>query len=149
MSKQDRDKNEAAVEAAAAPAAETVDVEVRENQADRRSERRCVYEPAADVREDENEYCIVMDLPGVEPGDIEVRFEKGRLAVRGKVQPRREAGTRYHVREYGVGDYAREFRLTSSVDADGIAAEMQDGRLTLHLPKASAAKPRTIPVNAA
>lgn len=154
MSKQDPEKNEAAEAAAAASEAEAnqaevVDVEVRESASEARNECRCTYEPAADVTEDENEYRVVMDLPGVEPGDVEIKFERGRLSVHGKVQPRQGAGTNYHVREYGVGDYAREFRLTSSVDADAIAAEMRNGRLTLHLPKASTAKPRTIPVNPA
>jgi HSP20 family protein len=142
MSKQDREKNEAVEPAAATETTEAVDVRTRD-------ESCCTYEPAADVTEDANEYRVVMDLPGVEPGDVDIKFEKGRLSVHGKVRPRQESGTSYRVREYGVGDYAREFRLTSSIDADGIAAEMQDGRLTLHLPKASTAKPRTIPVNPA
>ncbi len=59
---------------------------------------------------------------------------------------RQSEQTRYLLREYGVGDFYRTFRVGEQVDASRIAAEFVDGVLTLHLPKVDAAKPRKIAV---
>jgi HSP20 family protein len=48
--------------------------------------------------------------------------------------------------EYGVGDYYRVFTLDESINADKISAEIKNGVLTLHLPKAEAVKPKKIKV---
>ena len=50
--------------------------------------------------------------------------------------------------EFGVGDFFRTFRVSEQVDATQITADYRDGVLTLHLPKAAAAKPRKIAVQA-
>jgi HSP20 family molecular chaperone IbpA len=50
--------------------------------------------------------------------------------------------------EYGVGDFYRTFRVSQQVDASRITAEYENGVLTLHLPKAEAARPRKIEVQA-
>ena len=48
--------------------------------------------------------------------------------------------------EYNVGNYARSFRLFNEIDQDKIAAELSDGVLTIELPQAEEAKPRTIKI---
>jgi HSP20 family protein len=55
-----------------------------------------------------------------------------------------EDGVAYHRRERPVGDFTRVLRLPCEVNADKVAAELQNGVLTLKLPKAEAAKPRKI-----
>ena len=80
------------------------------------------------------------DLPGVEPADLDIRFENRELTVLGKVAPR-HADRRSVYGEYGVGDFYRTFAVGESIDADKIAAELKNGVLTLHLPKTDAVKP--------
>ncbi len=62
------------------------------------------------------------------------------------------AGSRKHsaylLREYGVGDFYRTFRVSEQIDASRIEAEYADGVLKLHLPKVEAVKPRKITVKA-
>jgi len=104
------------------------------------------YVPQVDILEDEEELVVLADLPGAEPKDVDIQFEDGVLSIRGKVIPRQPAETAYLLREYGVGDFFRSFNVSESIDAERISAEYADGRLTLHLPKVEAARPRKIEV---
>ncbi len=86
-------------------------------------------------------------MPGVRADDIDIRYEQGLLTLQGRVEPRQqEASTNYLLREYGVGDFYRSFRVGEGIDPDKIQAELNDGVMKLHLPKAEAAKPKKIPV---
>lgn len=107
------------------------------------------YVPGLDIHEDEEKYTVWCDLPGVDPKDIDIRCERGRLQIWGKAAPRQdESKTAYLLREYGVGDYQRELNVTESIDVDRITADAADGVLVIKLPKAAAAKPRKIEVRA-
>ena len=89
---------------------------------------------------------VLADVPGAAPEDIDVDFEDGTLTLHAKVGPRQDRDTEFLVREYDVGDYYRTFHVSETIDAGAISAECADGVLTLHLPKAEAAKPRKITV---
>ena len=108
----------------------------------------CCYRPSVDILEQADELVVVADVPGTKEDDIDVDFEDGTLTIHAKVKPRQEAGLEYLVREYGVGDYYRTFRIGEAIDSAKITAEYSEGVLTLHLPKAEAARPRKISVNA-
>jgi len=70
------------------------------------------------------------------------------LTIEGKVEPRHaEHGFLYA--EYGIGDFYRSFSISEDVDVEKISAELRNGVLTLHLPKAESKKPRKIAVKAA
>ena len=105
------------------------------------------YAPRCDIFETEDELILSADLPGVEPGDPDVRFDNGELMIYARCAPR-QADTNYLAREYGVGDYYRAFTVGEAIDADKIAAEMKRGVLTVLLPKTDAVKPRRIRVRA-
>jgi HSP20 family protein len=107
------------------------------------------WQPNVDVYETENELTLLVDLPGVRPEEIDVHFENGVLSLTGRLQERREEQGTWLLREYGVGDFHRSFRVGDSVVADGIQAEHAGGVLTLHLPKSDAVKPRRIEVEPA
>jgi HSP20 family protein len=105
------------------------------------------YTPRFDICETDNELVLYGDLPGVEPGDLDIHFEDSELAIHGKVAPRRAEHRRVR-EEYGVGDYYRTFAVGESIDAEKISAELKNGVLTIHLPKAESVKPKRIEVRA-
>jgi HSP20 family protein len=103
------------------------------------------FTPRVDIIETPEELLLFADVPGVKPEDVDVRFENGELVLHGRCNPRCvEAGLL--LGEYEVGDFYRVFTLNESIDADKINAELKQGVLTVHLPKAAAVKPRRITV---
>lgn len=106
------------------------------------------FEPRVDILENEAEYVLMADMPGVDSKDIDVRLDQGTLVIHGKAPRRQPEGTEYLVQEYGVGDYHRTFDVGEGIDAGRISAEYSDGVLVLHLPKGEAARPRKISVTA-
>lgn len=105
------------------------------------------FVPFVDIAEEEDRLVLLADMPGVKPDGLDIRYEQGVLAVHGRVAPRENPDTtNYLLREYGVGDYYRSFRIGDGINPDGITAEIRDGVLRLDLPKAAEARPRRIEV---
>ena len=92
-----------------------------------------------------DELLLLLDLPGVKPEDVEVHFERGELTVKGSRTAPEQTGKRL-LTETRPGDFYRAFLLGREIDARGISAEMKNGVLRVHLPRAEAAKPRRVPV---
>jgi HSP20 family protein len=107
------------------------------------------YQPRIDVLEDADEILVIADLPGATRENVDVNFEDGRLQIHGRVEPRQAPEAAYMIQEYGVGDFERELLVGDIIDADKLAATMQNGVLTIHLPKSEKSKPRRIPVRGA
>lgn len=105
------------------------------------------YTPRFDIWETDEELILYGDLPGVEPQDLDIRFENRELTVLGRV-PSRHAERRQLYGEYGIGDFYRTFAIGETIDGSKISAELKNGVLTLHLPKTEAVKPKRIVVNA-
>jgi HSP20 family protein len=91
---------------------------------------------------------VRIDLPGAKPENVSVETKDGVLTVSAKVEHRKETNAKALLREYGVGDYYRSFRLGRDIAADRIGAEFKDGVLTLQLPKEERAKTKKIAVQA-
>ena len=108
--------------------------------------RGIVFEPRVDIAEVDDNLLLYVDLPGVKPEDVDIRFENRELQIRGKVTPP-ASKPRCLLNEYGVGDYYRVFSITDDIDAEKISADLKDGVLTVQLPKAEALKQRRITVN--
>ena len=102
-------------------------------------------QPPVDILETDDEYLLLADLPGVQPQDVDVRFENGELLLHGK-RSASHKDKRPAFWEHGATHYHRVFRLNENVAADRIHAELNAGVLTVHLPKVEAAKPRRINV---
>lgn len=102
--------------------------------------------PATDIYETENELMVILEMPGVEKGNVSINVEGSVLNVEGRLDLTKYQGLQPLYTEYNIGNYSRSFRLSSKIDQHKIAAEMKDGVLSLKMPKVGEAKPRTIQV---
>jgi len=105
--------------------------------------------PRLDVREDERELCISVDLPGVSPSDVDVRLDGDLLTVSGekKSEGRDEPRRGYHVMERGWGRFQRSVQLPFAPDPEQVHADCEHGVLTIRLPKqAQLERSRRIPI---
>lgn len=90
-------------------------------------------------------YALLCDVPGVDPGSIEVGVDGRTLTIRAQRSARSE-DVEWLTQERPSGTFVRQLTLGPAVDLEHIEATYQDGVLTLTLPVAEAAKPRMIPV---
>ena len=91
--------------------------------------------PRADIYETNDSVVVMADMPGVPASGVDVSLEKNVLTIRGKVQGATIEGLSQAYREYVDGDFFRTFSISNEVDRDGIEARMNNGVLTLTLPK--------------
>ena len=105
------------------------------------------YVPLTDIYETAEALVVAMEMPGVEKKDIAVHVENDVLRVEARIDFSKDDGLELVYTEYNVGHYARSFTLGSAVDQDKIGAQLEDGVLTLTMPKAEAAKPRRIAIS--
>lgn len=103
------------------------------------------YQLPVDVRETEEAFVVEAIVPGLSRDDLSIEFQNGQLSISGEVAMPENPGT-YHLRERWAGKFHRSLRFPTLVDADNIEATLEQGVLTLTLPKAEAAKPRRIEV---
>ena len=108
-----------------------------------------VFSPDVDIYETKAEIVLVADMPGVAAGDLVIDLSENVLSVTGDARPQEGKGERAVLLEYAVGRYARKFTVGRDVDRDKIAATLENGVLTLVLPKSERAKPRKITVKQA
>jgi HSP20 family protein len=102
--------------------------------------------PRTHIVENSDGYELQVELPGVNRAGLEVTVENGELTIVGRRQPfQTEAELVY--RESRMADFRRVFEVDPSIDTTRISARLEQGVLTLTLPKAEAAKPRRIEVN--
>ena len=105
------------------------------------------WTPAVDILETENELVVKMDIPEVEPKDVDIRLENHQLTVKGERKfENREDNKAYHRVERSYGTFARTFTLPDTVDTEKVRADFKNGVLNITLPKKEVAKPRTIKV---
>ena len=104
------------------------------------------YVPPADVWETEDALAVAMEVPGVAREAVAIELKDDVLRVEARVDAAKYEGLEPVYTEYGVGHWARAFALPDGVDRERIEARLEDGVLTLTLPKAAEARPRRIPV---
>jgi HSP20 family protein len=103
--------------------------------------------PAIDVNESEDRFVVTMDLPGLEPDQVQVMFEDQVLTVRGAREfSKEDEGVHFHRIERSYGSFARSVRLPHTADGAKIEAAFDKGVLTVEVPKRDEAKPRAIEV---
>jgi HSP20 family protein len=99
------------------------------------------WSPSVDVTEDEKEYLITADAPGVKREDLKVTVQNGTLTISGeRKSEKEEKGKKFHKVERSHGSFARSFSLPEDAEDEKLSAQFKDGVLTVHLPKAAKAK---------
>jgi len=104
------------------------------------------YIPYADIYETNDALCVVMEMPGVERTNLNVALENDVLRVDGQIDFSKYEGMEPVYTEYNIGHFTRSFVLSSKIDQERISAQLDDGVLTLTLPKAQEAQPRRISI---
>ncbi|MDR0436432.1 MAG: Hsp20/alpha crystallin family protein [Propionibacteriaceae bacterium] len=106
---------------------------------------------AMDLYRSGDVFVVKVDLPGVDPGSIDIDVDDRTLTVRAEraAEPldTSEEKNVWLTRERNYGTYARQISLGTGLDVSGITADYADGVLTLTIPMAEEAKPRKIEVN--
>ncbi len=105
------------------------------------------YTPLTDIHETDEALTVVMEIPGVAKNDVDIKLEKSVLSVEARISLNTYSELKPLYSEYGVGNYTRKFQLPNVVDQEGIVASVDDGVLTLTLPKVVEATPRTIEIH--
>jgi len=105
------------------------------------------YVPYADIYETDEALSVVLEMAGVAKDNISVALENDVLKIEGQLDFSKYEGMEPVYTEYNVGHYARSFTLSNKIDQAKISAQLEDGVLTLTLPKAKQAQPRRIAIN--
>lgn len=107
--------------------------------------------PSANIKESEESFEIQLALPGFKKEDFKIEVQDKSLTVSSEVKTETEDSTENYIRkEFSFNSFSRSFRLPRTVDSEQIAAEFENGILTLTLPKreeAKAKEPRLIAIN--
>jgi HSP20 family protein len=107
--------------------------------------------PSVDINEFDDKFQLYVDVPGVDPKDVEITLESGVLTIAGErfMQAEKEAENVIHRRtERGSGRFYRRFILPDTVDAERVKATDRHGVLEILIPKQAKAQPRRIEVAA-
>jgi HSP20 family protein len=102
--------------------------------------------PVVNLHQDSDGFTLEVEMPGVGKQGVEVTVEDGKLILGGHRTAAPGDFGRAVYRERNMGEYRRVFDLDPSIDASRISAHVEQGLLTVHLPKMEAVKPRKITV---
>ena len=99
---------------------------------DARAGQKTVVHPLVDILENEDEFLLVADLPGVTKDQLELEAELGKLTLEAQTE---------------TLEYRRAFNVGDEIDLDGVEASLEHGVLKIHLPKRAEARVRKIQIN--
>lgn len=103
------------------------------------------FAPVADVEETADAYLVEIELPGVKREDIDIEVAGRHVSVRGERKERQRVGI-LRRRERTVGRFIYEVDLTGSVDEDGVEAHLEEGVLSIRLPKPESQRLRHVEI---
>jgi HSP20 family protein len=108
-----------------------------------------LWAPSIELKETDEGVVVRAELPGVDPKDVDVELDDGRLVLSGRREEReekKEGETTFS--EFRFGSFRRVVELPAPVDAESVKATCEKGVLTVELQKATSSKSRKIPVQA-
>ncbi len=124
---------------------EKMDIVTRDEQSPAVSKALTVT-PSVDIFENDDEILLYADMPGVEKDAIAINLENGSLTINGHRTVAADGEAQFE--EFGEVEYERAFSVPQGIDINKVKANMNNGVLSLHLPKSEAVKPRQIEVQA-
>ena len=99
-----------------------------------------------DLHRDGDHYVLSADLPGVDPGSVDVDIDGQLLTIRAERTLRSEEDTQWIIRERPSGSFLRQITMGDGVDMNAISAHYENGVLSVVIPVSEQAKPRKIEV---
>ena len=103
--------------------------------------------PAFDISENDKEYVVSAELPGIDIKDVDITISDGILSVKGeKKHETEDKGENYHRIERHYGSFHRSFRIPGRVESDKVDASFKDGILKVLLPKAEGTETKKIDI---
>jgi HSP20 family protein len=103
--------------------------------------------PLINLTEDKDKYYVRAELPGVKGEELDIQVTGKNLAISGERKiAAEEEGARYHRREREAGTFSRMIGLPGEVDSNAVDAKLENGILSIIVPKAEIAKPKQITV---
>lgn len=103
--------------------------------------------PLTNVTEDSNNYYVRAELPGIKSDELDIQVTSDGISIAGERNIAEEGnGVKYHRREREAGKFSRSINLPGDIDTNGVEASLENGILTVTIPKAEIAKPRQIAV---
>lgn len=101
--------------------------------------------PAVNLHHDAEGFLLEVEMPGVRKEGVEITLDDGKLTLTGHRTSPTSAGNAVYTESTGLA-YRRVFDLDPSIDAEKIGAKIDQGLLTIRLPKAETSKPRKIAI---
>ncbi len=99
-----------------------------------------------EMKSTKDEYTLTGMLPGLNADEINIQFNNGLLTIEGEYQEIRDENSEYLFSELPVGKFSRSIEIEDPIVSDRIEASMRDGVLTIRIPKAEEAKPKSIKI---
>lgn len=99
------------------------------------------FMPLADIKETENEYKVELSMAGMKKEDITIEQKENYLVISAEHKETREENTTYHLKEIKYGKYKRSFYLPKNAQKDNIQAKLENGILTITIPKVAQKEP--------
>jgi len=99
-----------------------------------------------DIVRHEGDVTLRLDVPGIDPEQLEVTVDRGILTISGKRQEERTENDKFFVRERSMGTFTRRLRLPETLNAEAVEASYANGVLEVRIPVTEQAKPRKVEV---
>jgi len=103
--------------------------------------------PTSDIYENEDDYVMIVNMPGVSRNEVQVKVIDESLIVFGKINYENVVNREYILNENELGNFYRKFKISDSIDKGKITARYDNGQLIVNLPKSEKVKPRTIDIH--
>ena len=105
------------------------------------------FVPACNIKENEKEYVLEFDIPGIRKDDVKIKIENNRLMVSGaRKEKKEEKDAKHFLSETYYGSFSRSFSLPAAVNEDKVDAHYEDGVLKVKVPKLEVSKAKEIKV---